>query len=485
MGERGPSRAPGFEPGDLVTLEIEGLSHEGDGVGRAGGRAIFVTGGLPGEEVRARLTAIRRTYARATVADVLRPSPDRLQPPCPVYWQCGGCQFQHLAYPAELEAKTRRAADALERIGGFRSVTVHPCHGMDDPWHYRNKAQFPVGVAEVAAGRGGRERGGARLRPARELVAGLYARGTHRIVPVGDCRIQHPANNRILEAVVRLAREYRLEPYDEDSGRGLLRHILARVGVGSGEAMAVLLTTTAEVPKGKELARALMARVPEVVSVQQNTNPRRTNVILGPKTRVLAGKDHVTDRIGPFSFRVGAESFFQVNPAQTETLYAKAVEYAGLTGTETALDLYSGTGAISLFLARGTAEVIGVEIVPRAVRDAVQNARLNGVRNVRFIEGAAERVLPALAREGLRPEVVVLDPPRKGAEPAVIDAIRRIRPRRVVYVSCEPATMARDAARLAASGDGARFRLTEVQPVDMFPQTAHVELVARLERADR
>ncbi len=462
VSDRGNGRPAGRDPpvrrGQILELEIKGLTHDADGVGPAGGLAVFVPRALPGEVVRVRVTEVRKNHARARLLEVTRPSPRRLEPPCPVYAECGGCQLQHLNARGQLEYKTGLVTDALRRLGGLDGVVVRPAIGMEDPWRYRNKAQFPV-----AAGPGGRG-----------LVGGIYARGTHRLVPVNECLIQHPLNNTMLQVALELAGRHRIAPYDEDGHTGVLRHVLARATRATGEAMAVFVTRTRDLPAARDLARELMARVPQVVCVAHNTNPRRTNVILGERTRLVLGRPYVEEVLGGLRFRISPTSFFQVNPAQTEVLYSRAVDYAALGGGETVVELYSGIGAISLFLARRAARVTGVEVVPEAVRDAVANARLNGVANVSFIEGPAERVLPELAAGGVRAEVVVLDPPRRGCEPRVLEAVGRLRPDRVVYVSCNPATLARDLARLAGLG----YRVREVQPVDMFPQTAHVEAVA-------
>ncbi|MFO7275038.1 MAG: 23S rRNA (uracil(1939)-C(5))-methyltransferase RlmD [Bacillota bacterium] len=451
---------PPVRPGQEIEVTVHGLGSSGEGVARYEGLTIFVPGGAPGDRLLARVQEVKRNYARAALVQVLEPSPDRVTPVCPVAGECGGCPLQHIAYEAQLRLKRQQVVDALERLGKLSGVTVHPTLGMAEPWEYRNKAQFPVGW------RAGR------------VIAGFFAPGTHRIVDIERCAIQHPVANRILAAVKELAGRYGVPIYDEGTHTGVLRHVLARVGRRTGEAMAVLVTNGPEFPHGRTIARELMARIPELVSVVQNINPVRTNVVLGRESRVLAGRDSITDSIGDLEFSISPVSFFQVNPAQTEVLYGKALEYAGLTGSETVIDLYCGIGTISLFLARQCREVIGIEWVEEAVEDAWENAARNGIRNVRFIAGDAAVEMPRLAAEGVRADVVVLDPPRKGCEEPVLQAIAQMAPRRVVYVSCNAASLARDLGRLAGMG----YRTVEVQPVDMFPHTAHVECVARVER---
>ncbi|BDG61245.1 23S rRNA (uracil(1939)-C(5))-methyltransferase RlmD [Caldinitratiruptor microaerophilus] len=463
MPGRRADRSPPVRPGETVTVTVTGLGHAGEGVGRAGGFALFVPGALPGERVEARVTEVHPRYGRAELMRVLDPSPERVPPPCGVYARCGGCQLQHLDYAAQLREKRQRVRDALERIGGLRGVTVHPVLGMADPWWYRHKAAFPVGWA------GGR------------AVLGFYAPGTHDIVDVVECRIQHPLASRVLAEARELIRERDVSVYDEAAHRGDLRHVLVRVSHATGEALVVLVTARREVPGLAEMAAGLIARVPGVASVWQNVNPARTNVILGPENVHLAGRPRITERILGLEFRISPVSFFQVNPAQAEILYERALAYAGRGPRDVAVDLYAGTGTISLLLARDWGSVHGVESVPEAVEDAWENARRNGVTNVRFHAGEAEEILPRLWREGLRPRAVVLDPPRQGAARTVLEAAAAMGPERIVYVSCNPSTLARDLAILAGLG----YRTVEVQPVDMFPHTAHIEAVTLLHREHR
>ncbi len=457
-GKIRPENKP-VTPGQKIELSISSVAAEGDGVGRYRNFAIFVSFAVPGDEVRVRVTEVRKTFARGEIVDYLAPSPWRADPCCPVFSRCGGCQWQHISYPRQLELKAWLVREALRRIGHLEEVPVKDTLPSPQPWFYRHKAMFPL------ARRDGR------------VVAGCYARRTHQVVEAGECAIQHPVNNRIIAEVVRLAGEYGLSIYDERTGRGLLRHVLARVAARTGQALAVLVTGEPRFPRGRRLAEELMRRVPAVVSVAQNINPRQTNIVLGEKTRILAGRETITDYLGNLRFEISARSFFQVNPAQAEVLYQLAADYAGLSGRETVIDAYCGTGTITLFLARQARRVYGVESVPEAVADARENARLNGIGNAEFLAGEAEKVIPGLHARGVRPQVIVLDPPRKGCEERVLASFVQMSPARIVYMSCYPPTLARDLAYLATRG----YRPREVQPVDMFPHTAHVECVTVLD----
>ncbi|MDT8900236.1 23S rRNA (uracil(1939)-C(5))-methyltransferase RlmD [Anaeroselena agilis] len=448
------------ERGGRYEIEITSLGHSGEGVGRYHGFTVFVPGALPGEKVTATAEVVKQNYAKARLDAVLAPSPDRVMPRCPVYERCGGCQLQHLAYPAQLVVKRQTVVDAVTRIGKLNGVVVHPTLGAAEPWHYRNKMQFPVGMV-----------GG-------HLAVGCFAPGSHNIVDVDDCHIQHPANNAVARAVRAVLAGLGIPPYDEKSGDGVVRHVLGRVGTASGEIMAVIVTATADLPRKDSVIASLRREIPGLVSVVHNVNPARTNVILGRQTTTVWGRDTILDRIGDFLFRVSARSFFQVNTAQAAALYRKAEEYAGLTGTETVIDAYCGTGTITLFLARHATKVYGIEVVADAVADARANAAANGIGNVEYIVGDAVAVMPKLRTGGVRPHAIVVDPPRAGCAPVVLDTFVRMGPERIVYVSCNPASMARDLAVLAGGG----YSVREIQPVDMFPQTYHVESVTLIER---
>ncbi|HHZ20643.1 MAG TPA: 23S rRNA (uracil(1939)-C(5))-methyltransferase RlmD [Firmicutes bacterium] len=448
--------------GDRLTVTIEGYAAEGEGVGRYEGFTVFVPQTLVGERVETEIELVKKNYARGRLLALQEASPHRVDPACSLYTQCGGCQLLHLSYEGQLTMKRQRVVDTLQRIGGLAEVTVHPVIGMAEPWHYRNKVQYPFGLAD------------------NRIVVGCYQKGTHRVVPTDTCAIQHELNSKVMQAVRKLAQKYKLTVYDERTGEGFLRHVLVKNAFGTGEVMVVLVTNDAEFAKGPELAQALAKACPAVKSVVQNINTTRGNTVLGSESRTLWGADRITDRLGDLEFKISANSFFQVNPKQTEVLYEKAVEYAGLTGKETVLDAYCGVGSLTLFLARRAKEVYGVEAVEPAIRDAEENAAHNGIANVRFIVGRTEKVLPKLAAIGTGFDVAVVDPPRAGCDPEVLKTMAKVGVGRVVYVSCNPSTLARDLKILAELG----YVTKEVQPVDMFPHTFHVECVTLMSRVE-
>jgi 23S rRNA (uracil1939-C5)-methyltransferase len=446
--------------GGNYRLSITGLGHSGEGVGRIQDFTIFVPGALPGETVEVRIEDVKKTYARGKIAQIIAPSAARCQPPCPVYDQCGGCQLQHLDYSGQLAAKRQLVVDAVTRIGKLSAVTVHPPLGAGSPWFYRNKMQSPVGLS------------------AGEIAVGCFAQGTHDIIDSSSCHIQHQTNNLIAATVKQIILDLGISVYNEKLHQGTIRHILGRVGTATGEVMVVLVTAGRELPHANEIVGRLRQAVPGLVSIVHNVNDRRTNIILGDYTKTIWGQDTITDCLDGLSFRISAKSFFQVNTEQAAVLYRQVVKYAGLTGTETVLDLYCGTGTIALFLARHCRKVIGIEIVAPAIADAKQNAELNQIDNAEFICGDAVDMLPKLAAGGVQPDVVVIDPPRAGCDRKVLEVIAALRPERIVYVSCNPASLARDLALLAEHG----YLTQEIQPVDLFPQTFHIECCVWLKR---
>lgn len=446
---------------ESIELDITGQGHEGEGVGKYKGYTLFVAGALAGERVRAKVTKINKNYGFAKLLDVVEASEYRVIPMCPIYEQCGGCHLQHMSYEGQLVHKRQLVSDAMTRIGKLDNVTVHPTLGMEEPWRYRNKSQVPVGLVN------GR------------IVAGFYAPRTHEIIDMEGCAIQHPYSDEIVSKVKRILGELRIPVYNEREHKGLVRHIVARVGYHTDETMVVLITNGRKLPAADKLVQRLREEIPHLVSIIQNVNQAVTNVIFGPETFTLWGKDTIEDRIGNVRFSISARSFFQVNPVQTDVLYSKALEYAQLTGGETVIDAYCGIGTISLFLAQKAKRVVGVEVVDAAIADAKKNADLNGIDNVEFLVGEAEQVIPELfEKRGLRADVVVVDPPRKGCDEALLNTIVDMQPERVVYVSCNPSTLARDLRYLEDRG----YKTQEVQPVDMFPHTFHVECVAWLVR---
>lgn len=466
-----------FQKNEEVTVDIIGLTHDGEGVGRADGFTLFIQGALPGERVRAKVMKVKKQYGYARLEELVLKSPSRIEPPCDIYKECGGCQLQHFDYPAQLEWKRQHVVDNLVRIGKLHvagegsladgksvseGIIVHPTVGMDEPWRYRNKASVPIGASAHDG----------------QLIAGFYARGSHRIIDMDDCLIEHEHNDEVIRVVKRIGRELGASPYDEQSGRGVLRHVMARTGVVTGEIMVVLVTNGKKLPKAEQWVKRIREELPGVKSIVQNVNERNTNVIFGDETLVLWGSEVIYDELDGIRFAISARSFYQVNPMQTVELYRKAVEYARLTGTETVIDAYCGIGTISLFLARQAGRVYGVEIVPEAIEDAARNAALNGISNASFEAGPAEVVIPRWRKEGITADVIVVDPPRKGCDPALLETILAMQPERVVYVSCNPSTLARDLRVLEDGG----YRTAEVVPVDMFPWTVHVESVVWLTR---
>ncbi|WP_307434997.1 23S rRNA (uracil(1939)-C(5))-methyltransferase RlmD [Paenibacillus sp. V4I3] len=460
--------------GQQYEAEIIGISHDGEGVGRVNGFTLFVAGALPGERALVRVEHLKKQYGYAALVEVLEVSPDRVKPDCGIYEECGGCQLQHLSYEAQLRVKRQQVVDNLQRIGKLQvageptinssptssaeGIVVHPTRGMTDPWRYRNKAQVPFGE----------EQGG--------LIGGFYAQGSHRIINMDECLIQHESNDEVVARVKEIGARLGIRAYNEERNDGLLRHVVVKVGFRTGEIMVVLVTNGTEIPRVAEWVAGIRAALPGVKSICHNINVKQTNVIFGDETRVLWGNEVIYDYIGDVKFAISARSFYQVNPVQTEVLYGKALEYAALTGGETVVDAYCGIGTISLFLAQKAGQVYGVEIVEEAIADARKNAELNGMTNVHFEAGPAEVVLPEWTRQGVRPDVIVVDPPRKGCDPALLATILELQPRRVVYVSCSASTLARDLRVLVDGGYG----VAEVTPVDMFPHTMHVECVIQL-----
>jgi 23S rRNA (uracil1939-C5)-methyltransferase len=443
---------------EYYDVAFEDLTHDGLGVAKIDGFPVFVKNGLPGEKAKIKVIKVKKGYGYGRLIELHEQSPDRVAPLCPIYKQCGGCQLQHLSYEGQLRAKQKHVKEVMARIGKLENVIVHPVIGMKDPWRYRNKAQVPVGERE----------GG--------LVAGFYQERSHEIINMDACLIQQEMNDVVVQTVKKICEKYKVPAYNEVTHKGVLRHIMARYGAVTKEVMVVLITRTEELPHKKKIVQEIIDSVPNVKSIIQNINPKKTNVIMGDETKVLWGAEYIYDYIGDIKFAISARSFYQVNPEQTKVLYEKALEYAQLTGEETVIDAYCGIGTISLFLAKKAKKVYGVEVVPEAIEDAKRNAELNGITNVEFAVGEAEAVIPKWYEQGIRADCIVVDPPRKGCDETLLQTIIAMKPKRVVYVSCNPATLARDLRILEDGG----YQTIEVQPVDMFPHTAHVESVARL-----
>jgi 23S rRNA (uracil1939-C5)-methyltransferase len=442
---------------EMIEMEITGMTLQGDGIARQGGVPVFVPGTCPGDRIQALILRAKPNCAFGKCMDILEPSPERIDPGCEAFPRCGGCAFRHIGYEAELAIKQREAGEALRRIGGIE-LRPEPILGADSPERYRNKALLPVCMEN------GRVR------------AGYYARHSHRVVYSGDCRLQPEPFNRLAGAVCAWAEEAGCSVYDEGTGKGLLRHIYLRQAQGGKQILACLVVNGQGVPRADRLIARLRAESPAVRGVLLNHNTKGSNAILGPEETPLWGEGHITERLCGLAFTLSPRSFFQVNPAQADRLYRLAGAFAGLTGSERVLDLYCGTGTIGLTMARDCAELVGVEAVPQAVEDARRNAGCNGISNARFLCMDAARAAARLAGEGWRPDTVLLDPPRKGCEPALLRAVAEMSPARVVYVSCDPATLARDLKLLRPMG----YEAARAVPVDMFPRTGHVEMIALL-----
>lgn len=446
---------------DQLTVYIEDLTHDGAGVAKVDGYPLFIAGGLPNETVEVHVLKTLKNYGFAKLKNIVEPSPFRVEAPCPVFYQCGGCQLQHMTYEGQLAWKESMVRNVMKRIGKIEAPVL-PVKGMDKPWEYRNKSQIPFDL----------ENG--------QVIAGFYQAKSHRIADTNTCLIQSDEADRLLRAVKENALKLDLVPYNEETKKGQLRHLVVRKGRATGEVMVVLVTKHAKLAKQEEIIQFIREVEPNVKSIVHNVNNQNTNVIFGNETNVIWGKAVIEDLIGDVRFEISARSFYQVNPVQTEVLYKQALDYAQLTGEETVIDAYCGIGTISLFLAQKTKQVLGVEIVPQAIEDAKRNAELNGFTNTYFEAGPAEVVIPNWYKEGKHADVLVVDPPRKGCDEALLTTIIEQRPKRVVYVSCNPATLARDLRILEDGG----YKTKEVQPVDMFPQSTHCEAVAWLELAD-
>lgn len=468
---------------DILTVEITDTGTEGEGIGKlaipapdaadteekAGGKAagftLFVKDAVIGDTVQVKVMKAKKNYAYAKLEKVLVPSPFRVQPPCAFHRQCGGCQLQSLSYEKQLEFKQNKIRNNLVRIGGFDPEKIDACMepiiGMEDPWHYRNKAQFPFGYDKEG-----------------NVVTGFYAGRSHTIIPNTDCALGVEENQQILEIILRFMKKYGVSAYEEASGKGLLRHVLIRKGFASGQLMVCLIINGKKLPEEQRLADELW-KIPGMTSVSVNVNMERTNVIMGKKVRVLKGEEKIEDSIGDVVFRISPLSFYQVNPVQTRKLYGQALEYAGLTGEETVWDLYCGIGTISLFLAQKAKKVYGVEIVPEAIADAKENAVRNEITNAEFYVGKAEEVLPRKYEEdGVYADVIVVDPPRKGCDEKCLETMVRMRPGKIVYVSCDSATLGRDLKYLGENG----YEVKAWRGCDMFPGTVHCEVCVELWR---
>ncbi|MDE6210178.1 MAG: 23S rRNA (uracil(1939)-C(5))-methyltransferase RlmD [Lachnospiraceae bacterium] len=453
-----------FSKNDIIEVKIEDIGVNGEGIGKADGFPIFVKDAIVSDYARVRITKSANTYAYARLEEILEPSPLRVTPKCPVAKACGGCQIQEMDYKAQLAFKKNKVKNNIERIAKITDFEIEDTIGMDEPYYYRNKAQYPVGEDKDG-----------------NIIMGFYAGRTHSIIPCEDCIIGDAVNGDILRIIKSFMKEFAVRPYNEQTGKGLIRHILIRKGFKTGEIMVCIVINGTKLNHAEILVERLK-QINGMTSISLNVNKENTNVILGNKVINLYGEGYITDYIGLVKFHISPLSFYQVNPVQTHILYGKVLEFAGLTGKETVWDLYCGVGTISLFLAKLAKEVYGVEIIPEAIEDARNNARINNISNASFFVGKAEEVLPEYYEKQhhngnyATADVIVVDPPRKGCDERLLATVVKMQPKKIVYVSCDSATLARDLKFLVENG----YEVGRVQPVDMFPHTTHVETVVML-----
>lgn len=448
---------------DELIIDIHDIGQQGEGIGKYEGYTLFVNNATIGDKVRVKLMKAKKNYGYARLLEVIEPSPYRVKPICKIADKCGGCSIMHLDYEKQLEYKHDKVINCLERIGKFdlSNIDVKPIIGMENPYYYRNKVQLPVGKDKEG-----------------QIVMGFYARRTHSIINMEECYIQSEVNSQIFEIVREFLKKYKISIYDEVNHRGLVRHIVTRVGFTTGQVMVCLVINGKKLPHEDKLVEGLI-KIDGMTSISLNFNLENTNVIMGEEVRTIWGEDYIIDYIGDVKYQISPVSFYQVNPIQTKVIYETALEYADLKGDETVWDLYCGIGTISLFMAKKAKKVYGVEIVEDAILDARRNAKINDIDNADFFVGAAEEVLPSKYKEeSVYADVIVVDPPRKGCDESLLSTIVNMEPKRFVYVSCDPATLARDLAYMADHG----YELKKVQAVDQFPHTTHVECIALIQK---
>lgn len=447
------------EKGECVKVDIVDFGSKGEGVGKFNGFTVFVPGGVPGDVILARITLKKKNYAKGKIEEIIEASKDRIAAPCEYFGTCGGCQIQNVSYDAQLKYKRKKVYEALKRIGNIEEPVVNETIGMDEPYGYRNKGQFPVKFTKGKA------------------KIGFYQIGSHELVDIKACPIQDEVANKVLKVIRNIINQHPVSIYNEKKHQGILRHVVIRTAFKSKDTMVILVTNGYELPFKSTFIESL-SKIKEVKSIIQNINTRKGNRIMGFKNRTVHGEDVIKDEIDSIDFEISPLSFFQVNPIQTEKLYNKALEYAELSGNEVVYDLYCGIGSISLFLANKAKKVYGVEVVEAAIEDAKSNAKRNNIENVEFITGKSEEVIPKMYGDGKSADVVVVDPPRKGCDESLLETLVEMKPERIVYVSCKPSTLARDVKYLTEKG----FEFIEAQPVDMFPHSTHIENVCLLKK---
>ncbi|MCC5803923.1 23S rRNA (uracil(1939)-C(5))-methyltransferase RlmD [Rossellomorea vietnamensis] len=440
-------------------LTIKKIGINGEGVGFFKRKIVFVPGALAGEEVVVEVTKVHPKFTEARIKKIRKKSPQRVNAPCPVYELCGGCQLQHLSYEGQLDAKRDILLQSLERHTKLKleDMDIRPTIGMDNPWHYRNKSQFQVGTQNGKA------------------IAGLYSMNSNKLIDIDECIVQHPLTNKVTNEIKRIINDFNIPVFDDKKKKPILKTIVTRVGFETGEVQVVLVTSEKKIPRKELLISEIQKRLPEVVSIAQNINPQKTALVFGDETIHLSGKESIEERLEEFTYELSARAFFQLNPIQTSKLYNEAKKAAALTGEERVVDAYCGVGTIGLWLADGAKEIRGMDVIKEGIDDAKKNAKKFGVEHAEYFVGGAETLLPKWKNEGWRPDVVVVDPPRAGCDNKLLDTLKEVKPKTFVYVSCNPSTLAKDIDYLKK-----QYRVEYLQPVDMFPQTAHVEVVAKL-----
>ncbi|TCS82567.1 23S rRNA (uracil(1939)-C(5))-methyltransferase RlmD [Tepidibacillus fermentans] len=447
-----------FHIGQVVEVEIKKIGINGEGVGYINRQVLFVPGALPTEIVVAKIEKVEKNFVIAKLIKIKKRSKQRIKPLCSVYEQCGGCTLQHLDYEGQLDAKRELVREAVEKYANLKEVEIRPTIGMDNPWDYRNKAQLPL-----------REIKG-------KVLTGLYEMGSHRLVDISSCPIQHPKVNEMIQVARDVIQELGIPIYDERKRKGIIKHLVARVGFETEEAQLTLITATEEIPRIKELILELRYRLPYLKSIMQNINPLKTSIIFGNKTKILWGEERIIERLNEIEFSLSPRAFFQLNPEQTVKLYTEVEKAAALTGNEVVIDAYCGVGTIGLWLAKSAKEVHGMDIIKEAIEDARKNAEAGGYTNVKYTLGKAEEILPKWVNNGFQIDVLIVDPPRTGLDSKLLETILQVKPKRFIYVSCNPSTLGKDLAILLKGG----YQVEYIQPIDMFPQTSHVESVAKI-----
>ncbi|WP_141430609.1 23S rRNA (uracil(1939)-C(5))-methyltransferase RlmD [Bacillus sp. 03113] len=441
-------------------LTIKRLGINGEGVGYFKKQVVFVPGALPGEEVVVEATKIHPKFTEAKIKKIRKKSAYRVQPPCPIYEKCGGCQLQHLTYEQQLKEKRDIVVQSLERHTklNIEQLEIRETIGMENPWNYRNKSQFQVGVKNG------------------KVLAGLYGLNSHQLINIDECAVQHAQTSLATKTVKGILQDLQISIYNERTRKGIVRTIVSRVGIQTGELQIVLITAKKELPKKELLINEMKKRLPELKSIVQNINGQKTSLIFGDETVTLEGKDFIQETLGDLSFELSARTFFQLNPEQTVKLYNEVKQAATLTGKEKVVDAYCGVGTIGLWVADQAAEIRGMDIIPESIEDAKKNAARHGIKHAKYVTGKAEQWLPKWTKEGFKPDVIIVDPPRTGLDQQLLSTILKVKPKKVVYVSCNPSTLAKDIAVLSS-----KYEVKYIQPVDMFPQTAHVECCALIE----